>query len=285
MKLSIFFDHILQAQEQTGKSLPELLQGVKQAGIEAVEINLAYITEHAEVWKLLQENDLKVSCIYEFYDMGRCDETEKSHRHIETAVKMGAERILVVPGFLEGTEAERMQKCMPDVLAIESFFSGNSEICRMAAGLSFAAKFGRENGVVVTVEDFDDRNSPLSGMHGIHWFLKQVPELSYTLDTGNYLFYGENVLEAWALLKERVAHVHCKDRREGDNASVRVGSGYIPFHDIIKRLLARGYEGYLAIEHFDVPDQEGSMRKSAEFLKGVYHRLAGGKRNENSIYQ
>lgn len=267
MKLSVFFDHILQAGKQTGKSLPELLQGVKQAGIEAVEINLAYVTEHTDVWELLQQNDLKISCIYEFYDMGRCDETEKSRRHIETAVKVGAERILVVPGFLEGTESEQMQKCMPDALEVESFFSGNNEICRMAAGLSFVAKCGREKGVVVTVEDFDDCNSPLSGMHGIHWFLKQVPELSYTLDTGNYLFYDENVLEAWELLKERVAHVHCKDRRTEDNASVRVGSGYIPFQDIVKKLLKRGYEGYLAIEHFDVPDQEGCMRQSAEFLK------------------
>lgn len=85
MKLSVFFDHVLQAQEQTGKSLEELLAGVRKAGIEAVEINLSYLNEHEEVLELLLKNDLKISCIYEFYDMGHYDESEKARRHVETA--------------------------------------------------------------------------------------------------------------------------------------------------------------------------------------------------------
>ena len=40
MKLSVFYDHILQAAEQTGKPLTELLDEVKSAGIEGVEINM-----------------------------------------------------------------------------------------------------------------------------------------------------------------------------------------------------------------------------------------------------
>lgn len=266
MKLSVFFDHILQAKEQTGKSLEVLLQGVRQAGIEAVEIRLAYLQEHGETMELLQQADLKVSCIYEFYEMERVDESEKARKHIETAVKTGAGRVLVVPGFLKGFASKRMQHKMTDTRAIERFMSCNRQIQRMKEGLSYIAKLGQEQGIAVTVEDFDDKNSPLSGMRGIHWFLKQVPELMYTLDTGNYLFYGEDVLEAYELLQGRIAHVHCKDRQEGDNASVAVGTGYIPFEEILARLQARGYEGYLAIEHFDVADQEGCMKRSAAFL-------------------
>ena len=267
MKVSVFFDHILQAQEQTGKSLEELLKGVYQAGIEAVEINLDYLGSHGELLDLFQQTGLKVSCIYEFYDMGRSEEMEKVHRHIETAVKAGAERILVVPGFLEGDAAERMQNAIPKEQTAEEFFDSHPEILRMKEGLSHAAVSGKEKGVLVTVEDFDDRNSPLSGMHGIQWFLKQIPELSYTLDTGNYLFYGESVLDALELLKERIVHVHCKDRRRGDNASVRIGSGYIPFEEILKKLRLQGYDGYFAVEHFDVPEQEVCIRQSVDFLK------------------
>lgn len=45
MKLSVFYDHILQAAEQTGKPLTELLRNVKNAGIEAVEINMSYLNQ------------------------------------------------------------------------------------------------------------------------------------------------------------------------------------------------------------------------------------------------
>lgn len=267
MKVSVFFDHVLQAQEQTGKPLEELLKGVRQAGIEAVEINLDYLNKHMELLELLGQNGIKVSCIYEFYDMGHREESEKIHCHLETALKAGAERILVVPGFLEDDEAERMQNAIQKEQTAEEFFGSHTEILRMKEGLAQAAEYGKEKGVLVTVEDFDDRNSPLSGMHGIHWFLKQIPELAYTLDTGNYLFYGESVLEAMELLKKRIVHVHCKDRRSGDNASVRIGSGYIPFGEILEKLRVQGYDGYFAVEHFDVPEQEVCIRQSVDFLK------------------
>ena len=267
MNLSVFFDHVLQAREQTGKSMEELLAGVKVAGIDAVEINLNYLCEHEEVLGLLAQNELGVSCIYEFYEMGRCDETEKARRHVETAVKAGAKRILVVPGFLFDEASVEMQKAMPSEGKISEFFEKHDEIKRMADGLSFVAKLGKKQGVTVTVEDFDDRNSPLAGMYGIQWFLQQVPELMYTLDTGNFLFYGETVLEAFERLKDRIAHVHCKDRNPENQVSVQTGTGYIPFECVIEKLKAQKYDGYLAIEHFDVDGQEACMRGSAEYLR------------------
>ncbi len=267
MKLSVFFDHIVQAGEQTGKTVEELLPGVREAGIEAVEINLTYLCEHPYVWNLLRQNKLHISCIYEFYDMGRLDETEKILRHVETAAKAGVKRILVVPGFLFGESSAEMQKAMPEAGKIADFFEKNQEIQRMKEGLRLAAELGKERGISVTVEDFDDRNSPLAGMYGISWLLQQVPELMYTLDTGNFLFYGEKVLEAFELLKSRTVHVHCKDRSPEQHASVRTGSGYIPFSEILSKLRVQGYDGYLAIEHFDVEEQETCIRKSAEFLK------------------
>lgn len=269
MKLSVFFDHVLQAREQTGKTVEELLAGVRAVGIEAVEINLDYLCEHPEVWDALKKADLGVSCIYEFYDMGRCDETEKAKKHVDTAALVGAKRILVVPGFLSGEASKEMQRCMPAQKNIVDFFERNEEIKRMAEGLSFAAKYGAEKRVTVTVEDFDGLDSPLAGMYGIHWFLQQVPELMYTLDTGNFLFYGEDVLNAYELLKDRIVHVHCKDREPGTNASMQTGTGYIPFTDVLKKLKKQNYDGYLAIEHFDVERQEECMRDSAEFLRGV----------------
>lgn len=267
MKLSVFFDHILQAQEQTGKTLEELLTGVRGAGIEAVEINLSYLCEHSDVWNALKAAGLGISCIYEFYDMGRRDESDKAKKHVDTATLVGAKRILIVPGFLSGEDSLRMQKVMPVQENIVGFFESNDEIKRMADGLDFAAKYGKEKGVTVTVEDFDGLDSPLAGMYGIHWFLQQVPELTYTLDTGNFIFYGEDVSDAFELLKDKIAHVHCKDREPETNASVQTGTGYISFDEIIDKLKAQNYDGFLAIEHFDAEGQETRMNGSAEFLK------------------
>lgn len=268
VKLSVFFDHVLQVQEQTGKTLEVLLSEVKAAGIEALEINLQYLREHEkEILTLFKEKGLAVSCIYEFYDMGRWDETKKAQQHINMAVHTGAKRILVVPGFLSGDASAKMQQSLLSEEQTKDFFQRNEEIRKMKEGLEVLTGLGRKNGVIVTVEDFDDRNSPLSGLHGVHWFLTQVPELGYTLDTGNYLFYGDDVLEAMERLKSRIVHVHCKDRNPVNFASVRTGNGCIPLEEILSRLNEQGYRGYLAIEHFDVDEQEVCIRQSAEFLK------------------
>lgn len=269
MKISVFFDHILQAKEQSGKSLEELLEGVRKSGIEAVEINLNYLETHPETMQLLEAKELKVSCIYEFYEMELGAEAEKNRRHIELAADVGADRILVVPGFLHGFEACRMQSNMKSPQTVAKWFSGNKKIANMKQGLRDIVTLGREKGVVVTVEDFDDVHSPLSGMYGIHWFLEEVPGLRYTLDTGNFLFYEENVLDAWELLKGKVAHVHCKDRALESNASVQTGSGRMPIKELVEALKLQEYDGYLAVEHFDVEGQEGCMAGSAAYLRGL----------------
>ena len=101
---------------------------------------------------------------------------------ILTAVKVGANRILIVPGFLEEKEAEEMQLCMQDFEQTAAFMDKNEKTLRMAEGLKYAVQAGKNAGVTVTVEDFDDRKSPLSGKNGIMWFLNRIPELKYTLD-------------------------------------------------------------------------------------------------------
>ena len=65
------------------------------------------------------------------------------------------------------------------------FLNGNEKALRMAEDLNQIVEYGKQMGIAVTVEDFDDRKSPLSCVGGILWFLKQVPLLKVTFDTGN----------------------------------------------------------------------------------------------------
>ena len=113
IRLSVFFDHILQAEEQTGKHIPELLAEVKKAGISAVEINCTYLLEHPATLEMLETAGLQVSCIYEFYALERGRETEKARRHIEIAKKNESRK---------NTDCARL------------FFSGNGRVCELCAG-------------------------------------------------------------------------------------------------------------------------------------------------------
>ncbi|MBQ7956082.1 MAG: sugar phosphate isomerase/epimerase [Lachnospiraceae bacterium] len=277
MKLSVFYDHILQAAQQSGESVESLLAHVKQCGIDAVEINLTYLRENPKTEQLLAGVGLKISCIYEFYEMNKpglwvkMQWRKKSLNHIKTAKRVGAGKILVVPGFLESQEAEQMISVKDSYEDLADYLSANKNMQRMIAGLTYIAALGHEQGVTVTIEDFDDRKSPLCCMNGVLYALNNVPYLTHTFDMGNYAYIGEEVEKAWELLYGHITHVHCKDRGDDGQGnrlvSVATGSGYLSIEEMVKKLAGEKYDGYLAIEHFDAPNQKNTIKSSAEYLK------------------
>lgn len=288
IRLSVFFDHILQAEEQTGKHIPELLAGVKKAGISAVEINCTYLLEHPATLEMLETAGLQVSCIYEFYALERGRETEKARRHIEIARKTKAGKILIVPGFFS-VETEEFVNCVPDREKVWDYLSHSEKAQRMADGLREIVEMAgsrniADTPITVVIEDFDDRNSPIACVSGMQWFAEQVPGLCFTFDTGNFIIHGENIFAAWEELKDKVVHVHCKDRKISSDKPLQtqknatpdikecylpaaVGEGCIPIKELVYKMKEYGYRGYLAIEHFDAADQEAYMQKSAANLQ------------------
>ncbi len=288
IRLSAFFDHILQAEEQTGKHIPELLAEVKKAGISAVEINCTYLLEHSATLEMLETAGLQVSCIYEFYALERGRETEKARRHIEIARKTKAGKILIVPGFFS-VETEEFVNCVPDREKVWDYLSHSEKAQRMADGLREIVEMAgsrniADTPITVVIEDFDDRNSPIACVSGMQWFAEQVPGLCFTFDTGNFIIHGENIFAAWEELKDKVVHVHCKDRKISSDKPLQtqknatldikecylpaaVGEGCIPIKELVYKMKEYGYRGYLAIEHFDAADQEAYMQKSAANLQ------------------
>ena len=288
IRLSVFFDHILQAEEQTGKHIPELLAEVKKAGISAVEINCTYLLEHPATLEMLETAGLQVSCIYEFYALERGRETEKARRHIEIARKTKAGKILIVPGFFS-VETEEFVNCVPDREKGWDYLSHSEKAQRMADGLREIVEMAgsrniADTPITVVIEDFDDRNSPIACVSGMQWFAEQVPGLCFTFDTGNFIIHGEDIFAAWEELKDKVVHVHCKDRKISSDKPLQtqknatpdikecylpaaVGEGCIPIKELVYKMKEYGYRGYLAIEHFDAAEQEAYMQKSAANLQ------------------
>ena len=273
MQISVFYDHIRQAHEQTAIPVSQLLRQAVDLGITGIELNYSQAVS-SDALELITASGLSVSCLWEFYDMPSADETAHIDRHVRLAKELGS-KMLVVPGFLDDAQSRSMAPLVHDFDALADFLGQTEAAVRMCDGLRYASEEGRAKGVAVTIEDFDDRKSTISNINGLRWYLESVPGLALTFDMGNFITLGEDVLSAYDQLHARIVHVHCKDRdSEGD--SVAAGSGVIPQTRILERLRLSGYDEVLAIEHFDVADQRESMQRSARFLREVWNGVCPG---------
>ena len=271
MKISVFFDHIIQAVQQQGldtdsdRDMDNFLKGIRKLGIEAVEINYSYLRDNKErITRLLKKNDIGISCIYDFYDFTDYDgKTDGDMRmlfgHINMASELDAAKILVVPGFINDDYIESGDM---------DIASGNVALTQrnnMAVALKAAVEYAHSRNVYITLEDFDDKRAPYATAQGLLWFLNNVPGLKLTFDMGNFAYSGDDVSEAYELLKGYICHVHCKDRGLG-LSTVHVGGGILPVDKLVRKLRSCGYNGYYAIEHFDAVDQAAYIKKSFNFL-------------------
>lgn len=186
-------------------------------------------------------------------------------------------------------ETEEFANCVPDREKVRDYLSHSEKAQRMADGLREIVEMAgsrniADTPITVVIEDFDDRNSPIACVSGMQWFAEQVPGLCFTFDTGNFIIHGENIFAAWEELKDKVVHVHCKDRKISSDKPLQtqknatpdikecylpaaVGEGCIPIKELVYKMKEYGYRGYLAIEHFDAADQEAYMQKSAANLQ------------------
>ncbi|MFD1177905.1 sugar phosphate isomerase/epimerase family protein [Paenibacillus puldeungensis] len=269
MQLSVFYNHILVASEQTGLSVDEVLRRVRSFGISAVELGRDEIGSDKEKFKeQLSKAKIAVSSIYETFDFGHAPDAGPGLELIDTAYDFGASKVLVIPGFIE-TSASVEER--------------NLALQRMAATLREICDYAEEKGITVTMEDFDDNRAPYASSDELVWFLSEVPKLGCTFDTGNFIFTGENELGAFGKLADRTVHVHCKDRSldEQNGGIVKItlngtrlypspaGSGIIQIQEIINRLQTLGYDGTLVIEHFDSVDELAYMEQSAKWLRSI----------------
>ncbi len=277
MELSVFYDHVLEAAYQTGKSTSEILKYCHEIGINGLEMNFSFLEENKKtVSSELSESGMKISCIYETFDFGRNKDTSKGKRMIETAAEMKAAHILVIPGEIESWEAAELSACSDVYDSAEQYMNQSASIQNMQCALMELVEYAAKTGIQVTLEDFDGFLQPFARINQLLWFMKHVPGLKYTLDMGNFSFSNEDVVKAADVLGEYIVHVHCKNRRKSRYVNGKfckglgqcaAGEGYIPIDSLVNRLKESGYNGYLAIEHFGVQNQISHIKKSADYLK------------------
>lgn len=273
MKLSVFLEHLYEAQRQSGQPLPQLLRTVRSFGIGGAEVDYERLRECPRLPWLLRENGIEPSCVYAFFDFGHSDDSERGEAVLTALHENGIRLLMAIPGFYAPNDDR--ERCLS----------------RMIEGMGRLIERAEAYGISVCLEDFDDRNAPFSTAGGLSLFLERLPKLGCAFDTGNFRYSQEDELAAFERLKDRIVHLHCKDRRfsplrpnEEEKETVghekmypaAVGEGTLNIEQIVKNLLSGGYRGWFAIEHFGSADQLSDIRRSAENLRRWGHDQGHG---------
>lgn len=274
IRLSVFYDHIVQAvhQGKGERTLNQVMQQCSEFGIRGIDIEYRQLcADYDAICDALQYHYMEVACIYQFYDLRSSADIRTAKEQIDMAHRLGVSRVLIVPGFLDPEEAKALHSASGDYFAVHRLMEQSLCIQSMKNALTELTQYAKPLGVEVTLEDFDDMRAPCSRINELLWFMRSVPGLKCTFDMGNFAFGYENVMEAYALLRKYIVHVHCKDRGSEGNGlkSVPTGSGYIPVAQLVRKLKETDYRGYLSIEHFGELDQLAAVGQSAHFLKAV----------------
>lgn len=267
MKISAFYNHIEEAAQQTGLSVDQILAKLNGFGITLVELDDALITDAAALKQKLDAVGLGVSSTYHYYDLRKPAVPHLGYAQVDNAVALGCKRVMIVPGlYSEGADEKQITTERENVLHMMR------ETCQYAA----------ERGVVPTIEDYDNALSPIATAEQMDWFAQRIPQLRITMDTGNFMYSAQSELDAYALFKGRIAHVHCKDRaltpgggepKADVNGRLMypcaVGEGVIAMEQIVTDLVKSGYDDAFVIEHFGSNDHLGMMERSAKWLLEV----------------
>ena len=266
MKISVFYDHVINAAKQNNTDVESMLRSIKALGIDFVEMDAEMLAgDFDNITGWLRNAKIGISCIYRTFDYTHKKEMRRSLNLIRLAVKSGSKGILIIPGFTDGiTDKEAYNKSIPQV--------------------AWISKKAVKKGLLPLMEDFDYHTSTCSDIKGLSTYLEAVPELSLAFDTGNFIYSGEDDMDAFNKLNKRIRHVHLKDRSYTDTGSDHidtvagktiytcpVGLGDMPIKEILHRLKDMDYDGIFAIEHFGACDHYEYMKKSVQYIKGIWN--------------
>ena len=287
LKIGTFFHHIRMASAERNESLDETLEWLRGLGYEAAELD----ADDLDGAELLKGHGIAVSSIYRQYRWRDGIDEARMMEHIELAKKLGTGRIMAIPGLF----SEKACKCLDGrILGAKGAIGDMAQLmCRddilsvelslMVQGMKKLSELAKENGLTLTIEDYDDAMSPIATIGGMKIFLDAIPDLKVAFDTGNFAFSGDDVLDAKREFIGRTRHVHLKDRlwtrtgtgdpKECSDGTLlwpcAVGDGDLPIKEIMQELRAIGYNGYAMAEFFGAASYSELIEKSIENLKSL----------------
>lgn len=256
-------DHLREAAVQENCTCLEVLEHAASRGIRSVTVDGRYwIENEAELDGLLQKTKMRIDSAFGNFDLAHDHDLDKAEELISFAAKHGVRNVLLVPGFVH--TGEKREEVME----------------RIAGHLQTLVTSATTQGVTCSLEDYDHKDAPFGTWQELKWFVTHVEGLGITFDTGNFAYFNQDARESLNELLPYVTSVHCKDRSDvslrGEEGLIcpdgrvlfpcAVGEGTIPMEQIVKTLMAAGYDGTLAIEHYGCSKQFDAIAMSADYL-------------------
>ncbi len=272
MKISVFMEHIFDAALQERTDIINILKKVKSFSIDGIELDYGRLAADDTLPSVIRSQGLDIACVYAFFDFSHNKDISYPKSVIDNLRKHNIKRLMAIPGFVNDNDDK--EKCIAD----------------MYECMNALTEMAEKADISLCLEDFDNKTAVFSTIEGLYGFMENVNNLECAFDAGNFIYSGDDALIAFEKLKNKITHVHCKDRsftpKIGEEPKIAldgrklysspVGYGEIPVEQIVKSLLKTGYDGYFAIEHFGSMNQISDIKKSADKLKEWYNDTCNG---------
>lgn len=199
----------------------------------------------------LDRHRMQLECLISSISMSRGKDhaiKKRIHQALMTAKQLDCSMVMIIP--------------FPQMEVKFPFRPSRREMVANAIHyLRLAVIAGRKYGIRICIEDTPTCQLPLSSIAECREILKAVPGLGLVYDTANMIPGGDDPLEFYEQLKDRICHVHLKDVCKTEQRSLDVcwdgmyirccpwGEGIVPVREIVKRLERDSYTGSCAIEY------------------------------------
>lgn len=252
MKISFFSVYaLMHKNEGRFKTEEEAFDHFKNIGMDSGDIFASDCNDYPLplYTKLMRDAGLDVDCLITTENIAALEPRVRETRlirvqeQLEQMDRCGIEKMMIAPAMQHPNnmaEYEKMRDLMID-------------------GLNKAVEMVKGSNMQVTIENLSSITRPDSRMQDLRYILDCVPGLGYVLDSANFFCIGEDVLEAYELLKDRTVHAHMKDWKwDPFGEWVRenlprfhgcaLGVGDVPLRQLLKNMKRDGYDGSLVIE-------------------------------------
>lgn len=180
---------------------------------------------------------------------------------------------------------DRMEKFGIKILMLSPMISNAKNIDEflklrelMIASFNIVTDYAKNSGIAVAVENRSELTRPDSKTEDIRFILDNVSDLKLVFDTGNFFCVGENVLDAYKKLSEKILRVHVKDWKTDSFGcfvreniprfnGVALGDGEMPLKELISQLKCDNFAGDMVVEIDSNNVTCQMLDKSVDFLR------------------
>jgi hexulose-6-phosphate isomerase len=130
----------------------------------------------------------------------------------------------------------------------------------IANEISKLAKIAEKNNIEILIESNETASNVLNFLDCI-----SSNNVGVVYDVGNASFCGHDIKNELFLLREKLAHIHIKDKSLSGN-NVPLGSGMVNFRKVFKTISELNYKGMFTLETCKGENSLMSAKKNLEFV-------------------